>query len=129
MNRYRLTVAALGAVLLLSGCGFDRKYVAVDPTGWAAKPKGYDVPLLNGATERQHRVLGELTVSTRIQPNFKTESTYDRAVAELKREAGKRGADAVVEFRTRETDEGGHTRLIVSGQLVIFTAPPPMASR
>jgi uncharacterized protein YbjQ (UPF0145 family) len=129
MNRLRLTVAALGAVVLLSGCGFDRKYVAVDPTEWTAKPQGYEVPLLEETTERAHKVLGELTVSTRIQPNFKQESTYDRAVAELKREAGKRGADAVTGFRTRETDEGGHTRLIVSGQLIIFTAPPPLASR
>lgn len=129
MTCSRLTLAALCATVLLTGCGFDRKYVAVDPTGWGSKPKGYDVPLLTESVDRPHKVLGDLTVSTRIEPSFRKESTLDRAVAELKREAGKRGADAVLEFRTRESDEGGHTRLFVTGRLVVFTAPPPLATR
>jgi hypothetical protein len=127
MNRLALTLPGLLILAALTGCGFDRKYVSVDPTAWGPKPKGYDMPLMTNTIDRPHRVLGDLTVSTRIEPSFRKESTLDRAVAELKKEAGKRGADAVAEFRTRETDEGGHTRLMVSGQLIIFTAPPPLA--
>jgi hypothetical protein len=128
MSKTRLLAACLLAVSL-AGCGYKKTWTAADPMALTAKPGGYDMPVTQAGTDRQHKVLGELTVSGRIKANWSTESSHDRAVAELRKEAIRKGADAVIHLRTSETDRGGHTDLTVSGRLILFTAPPPIAAR
>jgi hypothetical protein len=125
----RHSLALLLLAACLTGCGYRKSWVAADSTALTAKPGGYDMPVSRGGTDREHRVLGELVVSTRIKPSWSTESSHDRAIAELRKEAIRKGADAVIDLKTTEMDRDGHTELAVSGRLILFTAPPPIAAR
>ena len=126
-TRHSLALLLLAACL--TGCGYRKTWLAADPMALTAKPSGYDMPVSAGGTNRQHKVLGELVVSGRIEPSWSTENSHDRVVAELRKEAIRKGADAVIDLKTTEMDKGGHTEITVSGRLILFTAPPPIASR
>ena len=128
MPRFNPTFAIL-VLVLLTGCGYKKTWVAADPMKLTAKPKGYDIPVSTDGTDREHRLLGELSVSTRIKPSWSTESSDLKAIEELRKEALKRGADAVIDLKTTQADQDGHTRLTVSGKAIIYTAPPPIAAR
>jgi|GEM_PF-3392025 len=126
-RRTLLSIAILP--LLMTGCGYQKTWVASDPLQLTAKPGGYDMPVSRGGTNRAHKILGDLSVTTRIKPNWSTESSHDLAVKDLQKEAIRRGADAIIDLRTSERDKDGHTRLTVSGHLILFTGPPPIAAR
>ncbi|HEX7880742.1 MAG TPA: hypothetical protein VF720_15110 [Candidatus Eisenbacteria bacterium] len=126
-TRLPLTLLLLAACL--AGCGYKKTWVAADPMELTAKPKGYDLLVTREGTQREHRVLGELVVSGRLEPSWSTENSHDRFVDELRKEAIHKGADAVIGLKTSEMDRDGHTEMSVSGQLIIYTAPPPIASR
>jgi hypothetical protein len=112
----------------LSGCGSNASWVASDPVVLSPKPATYEMPVSQSEPKRAHRILGKVSVSLTIKPSFKEESTYDQAVEQLKKEARKRGADAVVSVRTIDSQHGGQrARLTLVGTLVIFTGPEPMA--
>jgi len=125
----RLPLALLLLAGTLTGCGYKKSWVAADPMELTAKPKGYDMLVTQDGTHREHKVLGELVVSGRLEPSWSLENSHDRFVNELRKEAIRKGADAVVGLKTSEMDKDGHTEMTVSGQLIIYTAPPPIASR
>lgn len=128
MTRYApLAIAFL--TLLLAGCGFEKTWVASDPMQLTAKPGGYDMPVSRGGTDRAHKILGELSVTTQIKPNWSTENSHEAALRELRKEAIKRGADAIIDLKTSGGDRGGHSELTVTGHLILFTGPPPLAAR
>lgn len=126
-KRVPLVLALLA--LMVTGCGYQKTWVANDPMQLTAKPGGYEMPISRGGTDRVHKILGELSVTSRIKPTWSTESSLDLAVKELRKESIRRGADAVINMKTTQVEDDGHTRLTVSGQLILFTGPPPVAAR
>ena len=129
MSRRVLLAFAL-LTFLLAGCGYEKTWVAgSDLMQLTPKPGGYDMPVFRGGTDRAHKLLGELSVTTQIKPTWSTDSSVDRIATEFKKEAIRRGADAVINLRTSERDDDGHTRMTVSGRLILFTSPPPVAAR
>lgn len=130
MSRRLTLMVAAGILALLTGCGFDKTYLAIDPTAWPAKPARYEMPVSNRTPDRAHRTIGELTVSSGIRPNYKQTGIYDQIVEEIRREACRRGADAVINLRAQDgSREASRARLTLSGTLIVFTAPPPPAER
>ena len=123
------TTTAILLATFLTGCGYDKTWVATDLTQQTPKPATYDMPVQRSDTARAHQVLGDLSVSTRIKPNWASETTDESVIDAMKKEAIRRGADAIVNVRTTEHDAGGHTVLTVTGRLIRFTEPPAAASR
>jgi hypothetical protein len=114
-------------VVALTGCGSGVTWVASDPVQMGAKPDKFDMPVMKTVPSRPHRILGELTVTMPIEPSFREISTYDQALVKLKKEAVKRGADAVVDLKTLDSQKKqSQGRLTLVGTLVIFTAPQPL---
>lgn len=119
----------LALLAVLSGCGSNVTYLATDPMVLSPKPEGYDVPYSYGSEARAHRVLGELRVTTEIKPSFNETSTFDQSIEQMKAEARKRGADAVFNVKTLDSQAGGaHGKLTLVGTLVIYTSPPEMGA-
>lgn len=123
-------LVAGGLMTLLAGCGFDKKYVSLDPTVWPSKPSGYDMPVISQTPGRAHRAIGEVTVTSGIRPSYEQTGIYDQVLAEIRKEARKRGADAVINVRAQDSSEtASRARLTLTGTLIIFTAPPATAER
>ena len=127
--RRRLSVALpVLATLLLTGCGGDATFVRTDPTVMTPKPSGYEMPFSYEPADRAHRVLGEIRVSSKIEPTYKETSTFDQVLLKMRRRAIRLGADAIVNLKTLDTQDGGrHGKLTLVGTLVIYTVPPAMS--
>lgn len=126
----RVPIAIALLTLLLAGCGYEKTWVASsDLMQLTPKPVGYDMPVFRGGTDRAHKLLGELSITSQIKSTWSTESSVDQISREFKKEAVRRGADAVINLKTSERDDDGHTLMTVSGRLILFTSPPPIASR
>ena len=129
MRRLLSAAAFVLTTLLVAGCGPEMHYVASDPTVRAPKPREYDMPFSYEAPDRPHKVLGELRISEKIQPSYKTTSTFDRILFKMRERAIDLGADAIVSLKTLDSQNGGSEgRLTLVGTLVIYTAPPPLSS-
>jgi hypothetical protein len=129
MNRSVLP-ALVVAGLFLAGCGPAVTYVSQDLTKMSPKPEGYEMPFSYHSADRPHKVLGAMTVSSKIKPSFREMSTFDQLLTEMQKRARKLGADAIVDLKTVDSQKGGDRgALSLVGTLIIYTAPPALSSR
>ena len=129
MKRSIQGTLCLVLLAVLSGCGSNFAYLATDPVVLSPKPEGYDVSYSYGSEARAHRSLGELRVTSEIKPSFNETSTFDQSIEKMKVEARKRGADAIFNVKTLDSQAGGsHGKLTLVGTLVIYTAPPEIGA-
>jgi len=126
MKRIHLAAPIL-ALALLSGCGPEVKYAQVDPTVLTPKPEGYDVPFSYEVPARAHKVLGEIRVSSKIKPDFNSTSTFDQVMNEMKKQARKIGADAIVDLKTVDSSNSQEGKLTMLGTFIIYTEPPDLS--
>ena len=82
----------------------------------------YEVPA------RAHKVLGEVRVSAPIKPTFKATSTFDQVMNEMKKQARKVGADAIVDLKTIDSTGDDQNKLTMVGTFIIYTQPPDLSN-
>lgn len=117
------------ALLTLAGCNSGLVYTAVDGTVLTPKPSGYEVAVAYQIPRRPYRTLGEVRVTREIKPGFGKTGAFDQAVDEMKRQARKVGADAVVDVRALDGSKNAESgRLTLVGTVVVFTAPAPLSA-
>lgn len=92
--------------LLLTGCGSGVRFVRVDATPYAPKPKNAPLAVLTGDSMDPHVVVGTLITARKMKASFNDRSIYDEALWDLKACARKVGADALTRVRPRVRGEG-----------------------
>jgi hypothetical protein len=106
--------------LLLTGCGAGVRFVRLDDTPYAPKPKNAALAVLTGDSMDPHVVLGTLITARKMDASFDDRSIYDEAIGDLKACARKVGADALTRIRPRVRGEGMGGKLEVEATAIRF---------
>jgi hypothetical protein len=84
------------ALLPLAGCGSGIRFVREDVTTYPAKGAEEPIEVREGGSLRPHVVIGTFTAERNMKASYGDGSSLDRIMDDLKKEARKVGADALV---------------------------------
>jgi hypothetical protein len=91
----------MSLLLVVLGCSGGGEAIRTDPTVYPPKPDSYEMPVMEGTSERPYKEIGRVEMEIEVGSQYRFEARPDKKqfLPELKKLGRELGADALIELK------------------------------